>query len=256
MFKYLGTLSAVCAVAAFGTFAATPGASASTLVVSGDTTFFTDSDATNDNLQFVANVLGSGTEILYQGGASPFFNGNIPLLLGPLGTVSTLSFSDTITASALSGQDLFITARPADPFTAAETSAISDFLSGGGSVLLTGEYEPLGATGNGHINGLLAGLGSTMSILPGTALDAPGDAFAGITADALTTGVGVFAYGFASAVSGGTTLFTSELTGTGFISAQTFATTPPIPLPASLPLLLAGLGAVAMIKRRRRAQKA
>jgi len=80
-----------------------------------------------------------------------------------LGANSSLH-TGAVTAADLSGVDLFVIMVPEDAFSAAEESAIADFLAAGGDLLLRGDQDGFAATENGHLNALLSALGSAMSL--------------------------------------------------------------------------------------------
>lgn len=110
----------------------------------------------------------------------------------------------TVTAEDLAGVDLFVVMLPDDAFTAAEMTALGDFVAGGGTLLLMGEQHGFAAAENVYLNDLLTALGSAMRIgtssvdsgfrdtLPGQIIAQPG----------LTDGVFVINYGNVNVLTG------------------------------------------------------
>jgi hypothetical protein len=168
--------------------------------------------------------------------------------------VSASLFSGTVTAGALSGVDLFIGTLPSAPYSAGEIAALGSFLAGGGNVMLVGENANQNFTaGNTAINEALVALGSSMSIfIPTPYFDIGVWVAAGpgrIASDPFTAGVDQLTYGAPSRVIGGTQL----VFGTGgeaFFAYETIGGTTVVPLPAGLPLLIAGLGFIGVALRR------
>lgn len=111
----------------------------------------------------------------------------------------------TVTAGDLSAVDVFVVMLPDDAFTAAEATAIGDFAANGGTLLLMGEQGGFAPTENGYLDGLLAGLGSAMS-LDGNSLDTSGLQNTGagqiVSQPGLTDDVLVVNYGNVSSISG------------------------------------------------------
>lgn len=121
-----------------------------------------------------------------------------------LGAVSSL-MTGTVTAGDLFGVDVFIVMLPDDAFTAAEEAAISSFAVNGGTLLLMGDQGGFAPTEDGYLDGLLAGLGSAMS-LDANSLDTSGLQNTGagqiILQAGLTDDVSIVNYGNVSSISG------------------------------------------------------
>ena len=80
-----------------------------------------------------------------------------------LGATSSL-LSGAVTPAELVGVDLFVVMLPDDAFTTAEQTALADYVANGGRLLLMGDRQGFSATENGHLDALLAALGSGMSL--------------------------------------------------------------------------------------------
>ena len=121
-----------------------------------------------------------------------------------LGAASSL-LTGTVTAGDLVGVDVFVVMLPDDAFTAAELTALADFASNGGTLLLMGEQDGFAAAENAHLNAALSSLGSAMS-LDAASLDTAGlqDTVSGqiVAQPGLTDGVLVVNYGNVNSISG------------------------------------------------------
>ena len=132
-------------------------------------------------------------------------------------------------------------------FTTAEIGLVRNFLVGGGRVLLAGESSNIGFTANANLNGLLAGIGSSIRLNQVT--EGIGDQFATdgeILANPLTAGITSFGYGRTTTVSGGTTLFLND-SGNPFVAVDAV-----VPEPGTWALMIAGFGLAGAAIRRRR----
>jgi hypothetical protein len=214
--------------------------------------------ATNpDNERFFRNLLqgATGVSVLNTSVAFVPAPGQIANYYNTLPGVTATLLNGTVTAADLAGRQLFVAAVPDDAFTAGELAVLNTFVSGGGSVLFLGENDsPVFDIGNAAINAALAALGSSMAIVldqfdPGYN-QATG---AAIAADPFTAGVSSFTYAAPSRVSGGTQLFFGSA-GQPFFAYETVGTSV-VPVPASLPLLVGGLGFIGLALRRRSASR-
>jgi hypothetical protein len=245
-------------------------AASGTLVVAGDATIAfrfnsgvqTGAAAVGGNVTFMENLLGGSDTVAIFGGPSlPDYSPQLEAGFNGLGKSVTRYFSsDAITADRLAGNALVLAFFPSRDFTADEAGALLGFLEAGGTVFLAGEStnnafgNPFGAAANARLNGLLAALGSAMSLEVNT-LDL-GDQFATVDngrvlTDPLAQGVLSFGYGLTTTVAGGTPLFlTTDLLP--FLSYERIAAPGVIPEPATWALLIAGFGLVGGTLRRRR----
>ena len=118
-----------------------------------------------------------------------FYNG----LAGHSSSIAT----GTLDTVSLTGVNLLWATQPADDYTAAELTAMSNFLAGGGRIAFMGEHGSFAPAQNVRINAALAFLGSTITI-NNVILDAGfrsasvGDGQ--ILAHPLTTGVTTYQY--------------------------------------------------------------
>lgn len=225
---------------------------AGTVIVSGDDTpvfYLTDTfpnSATAGNQQFFTNVLSGGTQVaVLDSSFNPFAGPEIDEFYDSLGGVVSTLFTGTVTVSDLAGVDLFLVPVPSDAFSISEITAISNFVTGGGTVFLMGEaLDALGASTNGFINSVLSGLGSGLSLINAN-LDLGPQVATGnqITVHPLTTGVSAYNYGLASGVRGGTPLFFT-MNGTPFVAIEGVV----VPEPATVTLLTCGLGVIGMMR--------
>ena len=120
-----------------------------------------------------------------------------------LGAISSLH-SGAITPSDLSDVDRLVVMLPDDAFAPAEIAAIGDFVASGGDLLVMGDQQGFSSVENGFVNGLLAGLGSAMS-LGSDSIDAGFlDTLSGqiLLQPGLTDGVGVINHGNTNSISG------------------------------------------------------
>ena len=223
------------------------------IIASGDSSI-ADS-VSGGNATFFGNVLGAGTGVLIQelDPGTAAFGANIAgYYNGLAGVTATQTTSTSVTD--LTGVNLFITMLPQAAYSGAELSAMSGFLSGGGTIFFIGEapgYLP-GGVADPIITSTLGTLGSTMTMSGNDGSVYPVSAV--VDADALTAGVASFTYGFTSFVSGGTALFTTNpvgAIGSPFIEVQTVGGAS-IPEPVSGVLTFSGLAALALVSRRKK----
>lgn len=162
---------------------------------------------------------------------------------------------DVIAANAtgLSGLDVFISAVPYRDFSVEEQHALLDFVNGGGTLMLLGDFEDginyTHAAGNRRINQLLNFMGSPLQLARD--MHDPGPqrgTGAQIGSTSFTAGITAFDYGAAGGVIGGTPqFFTSD--GTPFVTLTLAA---PVPEPQTWALWMAGMVGLGAVARRRR----
>lgn len=237
----------------FSLLAISGSANAGLIVTAGDITpIFSLTDtfpnpATAGNQQFFSNVLGSGTSVLVQATSDNAFAGTeINEFYNSLpGVTSTLlAAGATVTPADLAGKDLFLAPLP-DAFSPAEIAAIGAFVGSGGSLYVMGDGTVLSTSA--VVNGLLAGIGSSLS-LGAVDFDIGPQTASGpeIVANLLTSGVLSFNYGATVLVSGGSPLFlTNELQP--FVAVEAA----PIPEPATFVLLLLAFAGASFARRRK-----
>src|SRR5687767_3761298 len=136
--KWFGLLGAA-AVA----MAASPASAA--LFVSGDSNIFDFIATSPPNQAFLENIV-EGSNVLIRGSTRTFAFGsiatNVETYLDGAGySASQIAPVSAVTAADLTGMDLFIAFATNQAFSAAETTAIADFLAGGGNVLVTAEND-------------------------------------------------------------------------------------------------------------------
>ena len=203
------------------------------------------------NQQFFRNILGSATNVALLNTSVLFMQvvpDDISSFYSSLPGVSTSIINGTVSTASLAGSQLFVVTVPEEPFSASELSAIVSYVAAGNSVFFIGENNgTLFDVGNNAINAALTALGSSMSIVK--ALFDVDYSPTTIGGDPLTAGVLSMVHGGPSRVSGGTRI----LFGTGdqpFFAYETVGISV-VPVPASLPLLVGGLGMIGLALRRR-----
>jgi hypothetical protein len=216
-----------------------------TLFLSGDSNIINTGLSDAGNQQFFSNVLGTGTNVAFldTGYLAEDQQTELVNYYNSLTGVTASVFTGTVTASQLSGVDLFVSILPGDDFTAAEISVMQSYLYGGGDIFFAGEHGGF-ASYNARINGALSGIGSSLSIFDAVVDDGYHTATgAQIATDPYTAGVTTFTYAASSQVLGGTTLFY----GTG---GQPFVTYEVVPIPGAVLLGMLGLSAVGIKLRK------
>jgi hypothetical protein len=203
------------------------------------------------NQRFFLNILGSATNVALLDTSVRFLEevpNDISSFYSSLPGVSTSIINGTVSTASLASSQLFVVVVPEDRFSESELSDIVSYVAAGNSVFFLGELnDSLFNVGNDAINAALSALGSSMSIVK--ALFDAGFNPTTIGVDPLTAGVLSMVHAAPSRVSGGTQI----LFGTGaepFFAYETVGTSV-VPVPASLPLLVGGLGMIGLALRRR-----
>lgn len=165
---------------------------------------------------FYDAVLGSNTSVAFsrnqeqQGNLLNYYNG--------LAGVSAVADNSVLTAGVLSLYDTLVITRffnRAVDYTAAEISAIADWVIGGGTVLAILEARA-GSTNLDGYNALLSGIGSTISYTGTRSTFFDGD----IAAESTSLGaLGVFDCNACNHLSGGTSVYIGE--GGPFVAFDT-----------------------------------
>jgi len=235
---------------------------AGTIVLSGDANIGNPIDGSGGatviagNTTFYWNLLGSGTKVVIEGPTASVYTSDeyaaesaIVTLFTGLGDTVVQVAAGSVTAATLAGANLFISDLNDTAFPTAETSALSTFLSGGGTALFEGEFSPYDAGADALINAALTALGSTMSLV-GNLVDCGLQTATGaqIRSTPLDAGISSFGYACVSTITGGTAVF-NTIGGQTFIAEQTTATSTPEP---STVLLTLGGGFLLMTVWRRR----
>lgn len=236
------------------TVAALPASAA--LFVSGDSNIFgatgTPFSGMVANQRFLLNIAGSN--VLLQDSTANSLNVQVPTVASYLTSQSitnnVLADGATLTAADFVGRTLFIGYAPTNGYTAGELTVMSGFMSGGGSILLTGDNSNVVfTTVNASVNAALAGLGSGMTLVSDT-IDSGFNPATILAANAFTAGTAGFQYAATSRVSGGTALY-GTLTGSQPFLAFDLSVAPDVPEPATWAMLLLGFGIVGGALRRR-----
>ena len=149
-------------------------ASGGLIVLAGDTSFTLHLEGNMlvpqdpGNRQLFENILMGGDEVLIDTrdinssdsvrNVNDFYNS----LTGVTASVT----SGSITPSALTGVDLFITMIPVTPYTPSELISLRDFSESGGSLFFMGEWNGITLIpANAEINSILTFLGSDLRIV-------------------------------------------------------------------------------------------
>jgi hypothetical protein len=231
-------------IALFAAFCLGQAAHAGPIFVSGDGNIIPTSTSTGNGI-FFNNILNGGSTVaVLNNTLISTWSTSISSYYDSQSGISASVLSGTVTSTILSGVDLLVAVLPDDNFSGAEATAISNFLTGGGSLFLIGEngadiFDPARAS----INDLLGQLGSSMLL---GAVTVPNSA-AVIASDPYTTGVTAFSFSASSGVTfnGGSALI-SNTSGDSIIAYERVGV---VPTPGTL--LLAATGLIALGMRRR-----
>jgi hypothetical protein len=194
-----------------------------TIVLSGDSSIahflIDDGDGipvNPGNVTFFRNVLGAneGSRVALSRNHYSLFEGIAGEMLSEIGQSysaggAVVSFIPIggISVAALTAVDLLVILLPEVDFSPAETTAMSDFLSRGGTLFFLGEHAAF-SSWNDRISATLGVLGSQMAIA-NTLLAGEG-VTTNLAGHSLLAGVTAIRYMSASTVAGGTTLVSSE----------------------------------------------
>lgn len=245
-------------------FITAPVHAASFVVGDGTPNFFLTNDppdaALASNQNFFENILGSGTSVGVFDGTVFGAAAETVNFYNSLTGASASFFSGPITAATLSPFDLVALINLDRNITIAEASALSDYESAGGMLLLIADPASIVAATVPRLNDLLVKLGSSLVLSTTSADNGPNSATgAAIENTIFTNGVMSFSYGAASEISGGGTPLLRLQNGAPFavfdgtIPDIGDSDMPPVPLPAAGWLLLAGLSTLVLRSRSPRA---
>ena len=141
---------------------------------------------------------------------------------------------------------------------ASELTAISNYVSGGGSLFLFGEGNTSFTSLNIAVNAILGAVGSSMSLSTTLNLDLGGNNIQPlqnlVTTGSQTNGVNSWFTAYASFINLGSGTALISGTGNAGVNGVAIAVeTSAVPVPAAFPLLLAALGGLGLVGRRRKA---
>lgn len=222
-------------------------AMSSSVFLTGDSSIFT-TDADNEVL--FRNIF-DGKSVLRDSASAQS--------LSALGTTATET-QGSVTSANLVGKDFLMTGFNRTSFSGAELSAISSFVSGGGSLFLFGEGNPTFSAANTAMNTILSTVGSSMSLSTTSNFDNGGlTTFNATTATPFGNGVNTWKTGFTAEINlgSGTAVISgiadTRTFGTAVVYEEVAGPIAAIPVPASLPLLAAAVTALGFIRRRNHA---
>lgn len=201
------------------------------------------------NQAFYNNILGSSQNVLFNTnsnfyGINDIYNNYNTKGLGSLST--TLS---PITANILSNVDLLVFSHTSQwntplSYTANELSVISQFLLGGGDLLLVAEASN-SPSNFANFNGFLSGIGSSISY---TGERISRWDYTQASANSLTVGQPTLRQGYYDVLTGGTTLY--SLNGKTSVASEQISAS--VPEPSTLAIF--ALGLVGLASRRYKRQ--
>ncbi len=227
------------------------------LFVSGDSNILGGSvlfSTMTGNQAFIRNI--AGTAVLIQNNARPALDiqaDEVSAYLQGNGISSAIVDGGLeLVAADFVGQSLFIGIAPDTGYTPDEILALSEFLTGGGNVLLTGENIFYQASLTTLLNETLFSLGSSMRIAE-NALDGGYREATILAGNAYTAGSDGFLFALAGEVTGGTALYGST-DRTPFVAFEEGLLPPPavVPEPATWATFIIGFGAIGSALRRRK----
>ena len=227
-------------------FAFASTAQAGTIIASGDSNISDDLAGKSGNARFFSNILGSGTSVAVLDTTPTLcclgpFDDIISNYYNSLTGVTSAKIAGPVSAASLAGVNVFVAVAPTQAFTGAETLALTNFLSGGGTIFLLGDNSSFPGE-NANINNLLIALGSGLQIVEDI-IDA-GFNPASILADPLTTGIASFEYAATSRVTGGTGLFQTMTGSQTFVAYE--SSNGQVPEPGAWLLTACGLFALGL----------
>lgn len=219
---------------------------ASTLTVIADVNAGADEGS---NASLYQNILGDSASVLFsredeqQDDTLTFYNAQAG--------VSATESAATITSALLANVDLLVVTaffNNAIDYAASEITAMADFLSGGGDILVVLEANENSALLDSY-NDLLTGLGSDIQYTGDRVVaNATDDSLEGTIISSAADSFTVSAY---NTLSGGSSVAFDAAGGT-FVAVQVIDSVAAVPLPATLPLLAFALGGVGFAARRKR----
>ena len=128
--------------------------------------------------------------------------------------IDVVPLTSSFTGSDLAGAQFTIISLPQVSFSASQLTALDSYVTGGGRLLLNGEWDPFFANYNANLATILGALGASISNTGGDYDNGFHDT-ANIVPSAFTTGVRDINYGATGSVAGGTPLVIG-------VSGQTF----------------------------------
>lgn len=198
------------------------------------------------NKTFYTNLLGTTDNVWVSRFSFAFIN-DLRAYYDSLSGVTATASNATVTSASLAGYGLFVVApfyNTALDYTAAEVSALADFLDGGGDILMVGEAYDTAVVDS--YNDFLGGVGSAIRFTEPRTSGALGT----IASDPLTAGVTSFHFVVQNPLTGGTALISTDLGDTVIATEGTGSATANVSEPAPLAVLGLGLAGFAAGRRR------
>lgn len=220
--------------------------SAGVVAVFADVDVFNSGFSNSGNKTVLSNLLGGGTSVHVN--SNPGYlatSTNVSGYYNGLGGVSATSNFGSLSAGDLSGIDLLFldVGFNSINYDASDISLISGFIGSGGNVGIQAETNSVPG-----VNSFLSAIGLSMQ-LTGPRVNG-GIHFADtVLATSLTAGVAGFKFGANNGISGGTAAIMDS--GSVLVAFEEFGISA-VPVPAALPLLLAALGGLGFVGRRRK----